>query len=282
MTAARASRVDFRRSATLMRSLAANLKAIASGRNLLVQIDGLRKAQDGVEVQYMRVISSLVGRHYGAAPVPPPELRIHVGATDSALNFWAKGISSSQLVLDAFGGEPAGPVLDWGCGSGRTRFWLRAYPAWNERYYGCDVDEAAIGWLQEHGEPRVSVCGDEPPLPYADGQFAGLFSFSVLTHIPPDRHDAWYQEVARVLRPGGVALITTDSRTGDVPPRLADEFARTGAVFATAAGHYKHLCRVSEAFTRAAIGASLAVDEVRPNGYLGQDVIVAHRPMEAS
>ena len=214
----------------------------------------------------MRVITTLVRRHYLDAAVPPAELRLHVGASDSVLNFWAKGIGSSELVLEIFGEEPPGPMLDWGCGSGRTLFWLRAYPGWRANYHGTDVDEAAIAFLKEQGEERVATCQDDPPLPFPDGHFAGIFSFSVLTHIPPEKHTEWWQELRRVLRPGGLALVTTDSRMSDVPAELAAEYRRSGTAFATGPGHYKHLSRVSEEFTRAAIGTTLIVEDFRPRG----------------
>jgi SAM-dependent methyltransferase len=279
---------EFRRVARRTpRVMARTLGAFASGRNLLAEVDQLReKAQrlelqhQRVEVQYMRVITTLIRRHYLDAAVPPAELRLHVGAQDSVLNFWAKGIGSSDLVLEAFGEEPPGRMLDWGCGSGRTLFWLRAYPGWRANYHGTDVDEAAVAFLEEQGEERVVACKDDPPLPFPDGHFAGIFSFSVLTHIPPENHPGWWQEVRRVLQPGGLALITTDSRMSDVPAELAAEFRRSGTAFATGPGHYKHLSRVSEEFTRQAIGTTLTVEEFRPRGYLGQDVILARRPAD--
>jgi SAM-dependent methyltransferase len=51
------------------------------------------------------------------------------------------------------------------------------------------------------------VCSNEPPLPYPDGSFGGVFAFAMLTHIRPERHREWYAELRRILRPGGRVLL---------------------------------------------------------------------------
>src|SRR5205823_2016256 len=155
------------------------------------------------------VVQAVIDRHYGGAKLPPPTLRTHVGVNDHALDFWAKGINSSRWVLDTFGTDPGGRILDWGCGPGRTLVWLRCHPAWRDQYHGCDVDREAIDWLRAQGEEGTEVCRDLPPLPYPDASFAGVFAFSVLTHIHPEHHVGWYRELHRVLAPGGRILVTT-------------------------------------------------------------------------
>ena len=49
----------------------------------------------------------------------------------------------------------------------------------------------------------------EPPLPFEAGRFDVLYAFSVWTHLPPEAQARWLAEAGRVLRPGGLALITT-------------------------------------------------------------------------
>jgi len=230
-----------------------------------------------------RLVTELLVEQRGFCLMPPPELRLHVGARDSAANFWNQGRDSSTRVIEVFGETPPGRVLDWGCGSGRTLYWLYGRPAWREAYRGCDVDEAAIKWLKKkHAITSVAVCAPDPPLPYDDGEFAGVFSFSVLTHIAPDRHRAWYQELHRVLGRGGRAYITLngDSRAADplaFTPAEQALFARQGWLWADREGHYKGAAVASRAFTDKALEGLFEIERYGQAGYHQQDDMVLRR-----
>jgi SAM-dependent methyltransferase len=259
-----------------LKRIVANLRALRGGRDLLRQLE---RAQQGTDVQATRVIQPLIDRYYCGGQLPSPELRARVGVNHSALNFWAKGVSSSQKVIEVFGTEPDMPVLDWGCGSGRTLMWLRGYPAWREHYYGCDVDGDAVAWLRAQGEERVTRSSEAPPLPYVDGFFGGVFAISILTHVPPERHRAWYAELTRVLAPGGRVLVTTDSvfSADGASNAQRDAFAEEGHAFLETRKLYGGATWVSEAFTRRAIDGLLEIESYEPGGYTGQDVLIARR-----
>jgi SAM-dependent methyltransferase len=230
-----------------------------------------------------RLVTELLIEQRGFCILPPPELRLHVGARDSAANFWNQGRNSSARVIEVFGETPPGRVLDWGCGSGRTLYWLYGRPAWRDAYRGCDVDAQAIRWLnKKHGIQAVAVCQPDPPLPYADGAFAGVFSFSVLTHIPPERHRAWYQELHRVLAPGGRAYVTLngDSRAADALAFTPEEqalFARQGWLWADREGHYKGAAVAGRRFTEAALEGLFEIERYGEAGYHQQDDMVLRR-----
>lgn len=240
--------------------------------------EALKRERD----QLLVVYKTLNRRHLGDLPVPPEALRLHVGARGSEGNFLAQGAASSERVIRLFGTSPEGPVLDWGCGSGRTWRWLQLFPDWRENYFGCDVDAEAIEWLRGIGGKNLSVCTDEPRLPFEDGKFAGLFAFSVLTHIYPEKHSHWYREIRRVLRPGAKAYLTTQGarivNEGRVSPSAAKEFQSTGIAYAKFEGHYKDAALVSEPFTREALKGVLDVVEYRASGYQNMDVIIVQKP----
>jgi SAM-dependent methyltransferase len=99
-------------------------------------------------------------------------------------------------------------ILDFGCGSARVLPHVATF-APRASFSGCDVDAAAIAWA-EHHYPALSwsVSRSEPPLPYAAESFELVYSVSVFSHLDEASQDRWLDEVRRVLRPGGIALLT--------------------------------------------------------------------------
>ena len=98
-------------------------------------------------------------------------------------------------------------VLDFGCGLGRT---LRFLAGGSWTLEGCDVDRQSIEWASgAFPELELRTNEPEPPLPYSEDRFDGLYAVSVFTHFNRRQQDQWAAEVARVVRPGGLALITT-------------------------------------------------------------------------
>lgn len=232
--------------------------------------------------QSEKVMPYILALHGCRDILPPEDLRLRVGTNTSPANFYAQGASSARTVVDAFGADPGAAILDWGCGSGRTFNWLQTLPAWREHYVGCDVDPIAIEWLRHAGVGSVAVCTDDPPLPYPDGSFGGLFSFSVLTHIHPDNHDRWYAEIARVLRPGARALITVQGdvvvNSGNVKdPATLREFSEQGWAFRAHDGHYKSAALVSRGVTESKISKLFKIVSYQTGGYHNMDMIVAEK-----
>ena len=247
------------------------------------RLERLTKDQ-GKQIAWLeKLVTELLIEQRGDCLMPPAELRMHVGARSSKANFWNQGRESSARVIEVFGESPPGLVLDWGCGSGRTLYWLHGHEAWRRAYRGCDVDAEAIRWLRKRqGITAVQVCETEPPLPYGDGTFVGVFSFSVLTHIPPERHRAWYEELHRVLAPGGRAYVTVngDSRAADQAAFTAAEqalFAEQGWLWADREGHYKGAAVVSRAFTAKALDGLFELERYRDAGYHQQDDLILRR-----
>jgi SAM-dependent methyltransferase len=223
------------------------------------------------------VADTLARRHYGGLPLPPEDLRLHVGAKTSPANFMAQGINSSERVLELFGEHPSGPVLDWGCGSGRTLRWLWHLEDWRKNYVGCDVDAEAIGWLRRSGIANVDVCDDDPPLPYPADHFSGVFAFSVLTHIHPASHRAWYEELRRVMRKDATAYLTfqgsaiVHSPVYRIPKAVRREFEANDYAYLSQEGHYKDAAFVSEAFVRRMLDGLFVVESFQPTGYQNMD-----------
>lgn len=75
--------------------------------------------------------------------------------------------------------------------------------------YGTDIDEPAFRWCRRHLPlANWSTNPDLPPTGYEDGFFDFVFALSVFTHLDEALQEAWMTEFRRILKPGGVALIT--------------------------------------------------------------------------
>lgn len=126
-----------------------------------------------------------------------------------------------------------GKVLDFGCSSGRVVRMLAARRPHAE-WYGCDVNADAIAWAREH-LPAITFLDQplRPPLDLADGTLDAAYAISIWSHYAEAPAVAWLDELHRVLRPGGLALITTHG-TGAIAYRSSDpahgEAAQRGVV----------------------------------------------------
>jgi SAM-dependent methyltransferase len=100
-----------------------------------------------------------------------------------------------------------GDLLEVGCGEGRG---IDSLLPLVSSYAAIDKIESAVNRLRLKYPSGKFVSGHLPPLPYRDNSFDSVVSFQVIEHIQDDV--LFLREIHRVLRPGGVALITTPNR----------------------------------------------------------------------
>lgn len=93
-----------------------------------------------------------------------------------------------------------GPVLDVGCGTGALLEQLQE----TRESAGADLSSLALGFAHERGIKNL-VQADAQALPYDEASFEACISLDVIEHVPDDR--AAVREIARVLKPGGSAII---------------------------------------------------------------------------
>lgn len=117
-------------------------------------------------------------------------------------------------------------VLDIGCGIGRAAVALTEYLSSEGKYEGFDVVKKGILWCEKY------IAKDFPnfnfqyvPLnndlyhftdqkaedfvfPYENNSFDTIFLFSVFTHMQPLEVQNYFNEIQRVLKPGGKCLGT--------------------------------------------------------------------------
>lgn len=120
-------------------------------------------------------------------------------------HFWFVG--TRNVIVDVLS-RALGPaasnarVLDVGCGTGYT---LSRLPA-ETRATGIDISPTSVALARERA-PRASIVqGSAVALPFGDGAFDACIALDVLEHLDDDAGAA--RELRRVVRPGGVVLIT--------------------------------------------------------------------------
>jgi SAM-dependent methyltransferase len=145
-------------------------------------------------------------------PVPPPHLIMRVAGTPDAGWFLESGrlaATSIREALETAGTrlERASSILDFGCGCGRV---LRNWATVDAAVAGSDLSGAAIEWCRENLPfARFATNTLLPPLEFENDSFDLAYALSVLTHLPEAMQLDWIDELARVTRDGGHAIITT-------------------------------------------------------------------------
>lgn len=97
-----------------------------------------------------------------------------------------------------------GTLLELGCGEGRG---VELLAPLADSYIGIDKIKAVIDTLKEKYPDFTFMDGVFPPFPFEDNSFDSIVTFQVIEHVKDD--DGFIKEIHRVLKPGGVALITT-------------------------------------------------------------------------
>jgi ubiquinone/menaquinone biosynthesis C-methylase UbiE len=103
-------------------------------------------------------------------------------------------------------------VLDFGCGWGRIiRYFLKCVRA--ENLLGTDVEPSMIDvCMQTNPYCRFVVGAPEPPLSVEAGVLDVIYAFSVFSHLSSEIAERWIAEFARLLKPGGILVVTTQPR----------------------------------------------------------------------
>jgi SAM-dependent methyltransferase len=112
--------------------------------------------------------------------------------------------------------------LDFGCGWGRyMRMFWKDFS--EENMFGCDVNDRLMFMNRWMGLPgSYNGIKNGKPLPYADASFDCMIAYSVFTHLPDELGRRWMSELARVAKPGCVAVVTF------WPERFLDYIAEEG------------------------------------------------------
>lgn len=144
-------------------------------------------------------------------PLPPEVLRLMVAGTGDPEWFVTAGrlAAESLAALLARNGvaiEKCESVLDFGCGCGRVIRHLTHLPA---ALCGCDSNPVGVEWCAEHlTAGHFTVNALQSPLTYDAGSFDLVYALSVFTHLPFELQMHGVRELHRVLKPGGVLVLS--------------------------------------------------------------------------
>jgi SAM-dependent methyltransferase len=191
--------------------------SVSAVKNALLRLLGRAGLLASAYRMYERLRAARLPRppEPGAAdglPVPPPRLIVRVAGTPDTAWFLESGRLAAESIRAALvrAGTPiegVGSILDFGCGCGRViRNWARL----DARIAGSDLSGEAIDWCRAKLPfARFATNGLSPPLAFGDSSFGLAYALSVLTHLPAAIQHEWMDELARVLAPGGLLLVTT-------------------------------------------------------------------------
>jgi SAM-dependent methyltransferase len=130
----------------------------------------------------------------------------------------AGGLYEADLVVDALASagvdmSSVRSALDFGCSSGRVaRVLAAAFP--DTSWHGCDPNGPAISWASENlPGAKFFLSGDSPPLALPDASIDLAYAISIWSHFAPEFGLRWFEEMRRVITPGGHLVCTTHGLT---------------------------------------------------------------------
>lgn len=100
-------------------------------------------------------------------------------------------------------------LLDVGCGDGKIFPHLMAQGFRPSRVHGVEVSQRRLDRCHAIGWANARFMGIGERLPYADSTFHIVNMLEVIEHVPAKLANELVADVRRVMKPGGVLLITT-------------------------------------------------------------------------
>jgi SAM-dependent methyltransferase len=156
-----------------------------------------------------------------------------VGYTDVAVRYMKRRYAERDAAFLLSALKPGMRLLDCGCGPGSITIDLAAVVAPGE-VIGVDLEasqiELARGQARERGLQRVRFeVASVYELPFPDGSFDAVFSHALFEHLAEP--EAALQEIRRVLRPDGVAGLSSPDWSGNLMIPADPEVRRAVEIF---------------------------------------------------
>jgi SAM-dependent methyltransferase len=110
-----------------------------------------------------------------------------------------------QEILKRFSKEVSGEVCDMGCGPGQVARYLRDL---NVEIFGLDISERMLEEARKLNPDIHFEVGNVLSLALPEASLSGTVAFYLICNIPRDSLPQLFQEMMRVLMPGGLLLIS--------------------------------------------------------------------------
>jgi SAM-dependent methyltransferase len=147
------------------------------------------------------------------SPVPPPDLRRLDGSAEEPVYLWTGLVDVMNFfaIYQRMGTPPDDRkprVLDFGCGSGRLARYLNMHD--EVEAFGVDSHALAVEWCQLNLDRVVTLLqAGRQQLPFGGAHFDLVYAMTLFTGAVHSRMRQWFDEVTRVLAPGGLLLAVT-------------------------------------------------------------------------
>jgi SAM-dependent methyltransferase len=129
--------------------------------------------------------------------------------------------------------------LDFGCGCGRVLAGWEHFVANGATLWGFDINDSLIKFCQENIPfAKTATSSYFPPLPLADESIDFAYAASIWTHLSLPAAVQWAGEFARLMSPGGIALV---SYHGSYFAPLLAQLSKEGSQQLEERGFYIHL-----------------------------------------
>ena len=222
-------------------------------------------------------------------PLPPSHLIYLVAGTNELTWFLNSGAQAAASIRDALSRNgydinQTGAILDFGCGVGRALRHWNNLP--NTKVCGTDYNPDLVWWSRTQLKfADIRINGLTGRVDWPANTFGLAYALSVFTHLTEDVGFGWVDEMTRVLRPGGLLLITThgDYYAGGLPTALREAYDRGEAVVHLPGREGTNDCATFHppSYVRTKLARGLEVVDHVPEGALGnprQDLWLLRKP----
>src|SRR3989338_2697773 len=97
-----------------------------------------------------------------------------------------------------------GTFVEAGCGSGQTSIRINKY---KRKLIALDISQKALDRAKENKKFDEYILGDITKLPFKDSSIDGLWNLGVMEHFTDEELPDVINEIYRVLKPNGTAII---------------------------------------------------------------------------